>query len=43
LNKQVFAVLLFNRFVGENPFESGGGVFLNGKFGNARVSRFNEY
>jgi hypothetical protein len=26
MNKQVFALLLLNRFVGENPFESGGGV-----------------
>ena len=29
LNKQVFAVLLFNRFVNENPFESGGGGGFN--------------
>jgi hypothetical protein len=29
LNKQVFAVLLLNRFVGENPFESGGGGGFN--------------
>ncbi|WP_160136102.1 translocation/assembly module TamB [Chryseobacterium sp. c4a] len=26
LNKQVFALLLLNRFIGENPFESGAGV-----------------
>ena len=31
LNKQVFALLLLNRFVGENPFESlGGGVTAEG-------------
>lgn len=29
MNKQVFAVLLFNRFVSENPFESGGGGGFN--------------
>src|SRR5688572_8790935 len=29
LNKQVFAVLLFNRFINENPFESGGGGGFN--------------
>ena len=29
LNKQVFAVLLFNRFVSENPFASGGGGGFN--------------
>lgn len=26
LNKQVFALLLLNRFIGENPFESNGGL-----------------
>ncbi len=26
LNKQVFALLLLNRFIGENPFESGAGM-----------------
>lgn len=26
MNKQVFALLLLNRFIGENPFESGAGV-----------------
>ncbi len=26
MNKQVFAILLLNRFIGENPFESGAGV-----------------
>jgi translocation and assembly module TamB len=29
LNKQVFAVLLFNRFVSENPFAGGGGGGFN--------------
>ncbi|MGZ5133662.1 MAG: translocation/assembly module TamB domain-containing protein [Flavitalea sp.] len=29
MNKQVFAVLLFNRFVSENPFASGGGGGFN--------------
>jgi len=29
LNKQVFAILLFNRFVAENPFASGGGGGFN--------------
>jgi hypothetical protein len=29
MNKQVFAVLLFNRFVNENPFASGGGGGFN--------------
>lgn len=42
LNKQVFAVLLLNRFVGENPFESsgGGGGGLNaGAFARQSVSK----
>jgi translocation and assembly module TamB len=39
LNKQVFALLLLNRFVSENPFESAGGGGLNaGTFARQSVS-----
>jgi hypothetical protein len=39
LNKQVFAVLLFNRFINENPFESGGGGFNAGMMARQSVSK----
>ncbi|HEX2534375.1 MAG TPA: translocation/assembly module TamB domain-containing protein [Chitinophagaceae bacterium] len=41
LNKQVFAILLLNRFVGENPFQSsgGGGGFNAGAFARQSVSK----
>lgn len=40
LNKQVFALLLLNRFVGENPFESsGGGGFDAGALARQSVSK----
>ncbi len=40
LNKQVFALLLMNRFVSENPFESGGGDGFNaGSFARQSVSK----
>ncbi len=41
LNKQVFAVLLLNRFVGENPFQSagGGGGLDAGTFARQSVSK----
>ena len=39
LNKQVFAVLLLNRFVGENPFQSSGEGFSAGSFARQSVSR----
>ncbi len=39
LNKQVFAVLLLNRFVGENPFQSSGEGFNAGSFAKQSVSR----
>ena len=40
LNKQVFALLLLNRFVGENPFQSsGGGGFNAGSFARQSVSK----
>lgn len=39
LNKQVFAVLLMNRFVGENPFQSSGEGFNAGSFARQSVSR----
>ncbi|RYD95637.1 MAG: translocation/assembly module TamB, partial [Sphingobacteriales bacterium] len=39
LNKQVFAVLLLNRFVGENPFQGSGGGFNAGTFARTSVSK----
>lgn len=39
MNKQVFAVLLLNRFVGENPFQSSGEGFNAGSFARQSVSR----
>ena len=39
LNKQVFALLLLNRFVGENPFESSGDGFNAGAFARQSVSK----
>jgi translocation and assembly module TamB len=39
LNKQVFALLLLNRFVGENPFESSGEGFNAGAFARQSVSK----
>lgn len=40
LNKQVFALLLLNRFVGENPFESSGGSGFNAtSFAKQSVSK----
>jgi hypothetical protein len=41
LNKQVFAILLLNRFVGENPFQSsaGGGGFNAGSLARQSVSK----
>jgi len=40
LNKQVFALLLLNRFVSENPFaSSGGGGFNAGSFARQSVSK----
>jgi hypothetical protein len=41
LNKQVFALLLLNRFVAENPFESSssGGGFSAGSFARQSVSK----
>ncbi len=41
MNKQVFALLLLNRFVGENPFASsaGGGGFNAGSFAMQSVSK----
>ncbi|RYY96731.1 MAG: translocation/assembly module TamB, partial [Chitinophagaceae bacterium] len=39
LNKQVFAVLLLNRFVGDNPFSSSGGGFNAGSFARTSVSK----
>ncbi|GAB4092608.1 translocation/assembly module TamB domain-containing protein [Flaviaesturariibacter terrae] len=39
LNKQVFAVLLLNRFVGENPFSSSAGGFNAGTFARTSVSK----
>jgi translocation and assembly module TamB len=41
LNKQVFALLLLNRFVGQDPFQSsaGGGGFNAGSFARQSVSK----
>lgn len=40
INKQVFSLLLLGRFVGENPFESGGGGgFSAGTYARQSVSR----
>ena len=39
LNKQIFAVLLLNRFVGENPFESSAGGFNARTFARQSVSK----
>jgi hypothetical protein len=39
MNKQVFALLLLGRFVGENPFESSGDGFNAGAFARQSVSK----
>jgi translocation and assembly module TamB len=39
LNRQVFSILLLNRFVGENPFESSGGGFNAESFARQSVSK----
>ncbi len=39
MNKQVFALLLLNRFVGEDPFSSSGGSTSAGTFAMQSVSR----
>jgi hypothetical protein len=39
MNKQVFALLLLNRFVGEDPFSSSGGTMDAGTFAMQSVSR----
>jgi hypothetical protein len=39
LNKQVFSILLLNRFVGENPFQSSGEGFSAGSFARTSVSK----
>lgn len=39
LNKQVFALLLLNRFIGENPFASGAGGDNAGSIARASVSK----
>ena len=39
MNKQVFALLLLNRFVGEDPFSSSGGSLNAGTFAMQSVSR----
>jgi hypothetical protein len=38
VNKQVFSLLLLNRFVGENPFQSSGSGFSAGNFARQSVS-----
>lgn len=39
LNKQVFALLLLNRFISENPFESAGGLLNAGALARHSVSK----
>ncbi|HWJ89467.1 MAG TPA: translocation/assembly module TamB domain-containing protein, partial [Flavisolibacter sp.] len=39
VNKQVFALLLLGRFVGENPFQSSGGGFSAGTYARQSVSK----
>jgi len=39
LNKQVFSILLLNRFVGENPFQSSGDGFSAASFARTSVSK----
>jgi len=39
LNKQVFAILLLNRFIGDNPFQSSGGGLDAGTFARQSVSK----
>ena len=39
INKQVFSLLLLNRFVGDNPFESSGAGFSVGTYARQSVSR----
>jgi hypothetical protein len=39
MNKQVFAILLLNRFIGENPFQSSGEGFNATSFARQSVSR----
>src|SRR5690606_29545981 len=39
LNKQVFALLLLNRFISENPFASSGGSFNAGTLARQSVSK----
>ena len=39
LNKQVFSILLLNRFVGENPFQSSGSGFSAESFARTSVSK----
>ncbi|MFD0700958.1 translocation/assembly module TamB domain-containing protein [Myroides pelagicus] len=39
LNKQVFALLLLNRFIGENPFESSAGGMTAGAIARQSVNR----
>jgi len=39
INKQVFSLLLLNRFVGENPFASSGGSFNVGSYARQSASK----
>ncbi len=39
MNKQVFSLLLLNRFVAENPFDASGGSFNAGTFARQSVSK----
>lgn len=39
INKQVFSLLLLGRFVGENPFKSGGGAFNAASYARQSVSK----